>query len=84
MSRINIALYIDQLDYRPAGMISIQESQLVEVKTIIYSANAMYNNLYLEEWWTAEERVDYIIEALHEAGIDVENVFTSAASKIYL
>ncbi len=83
MSRINIALYIDQLDYRPAGMISIQESQLVEVKTIIYSANAMYNNLYLEED-TAEERVDYIIEALHEAGIDVENVFTSAASKIYL
>jgi len=83
MSRINIALYIDQLDYRPAGMISIQESQLVEVKTIIYSANAMYDNLYLEED-TAEERVDYIIEALHEAGIDVENVFTSAASKIYL
>jgi len=84
MPRINIALHTVQSDYRrPVGIISIQESQLVEVKTVIHSANAMYDNQYLEEG-TAEERVDYIIEALHEAGLDVENVFTSVASNIYL
>ena len=83
MARINIALYIDQCDYRPAGMISIQESQLVEVKMVIHSANAMYDNQCLEEG-TAEKRVDYIIEALHEAGLDVENLFISASLNIYL
>ncbi len=83
MARINIALYIDQCDYRPAGMISIQESQLVEVKTVIHSANAMYDNQYLEEG-TLEERIDYILDALNEAGMDVENLFTSASSNIYL
>lgn len=84
MSRINIALHTNQSDYRrPVGMISIQESQLIEVSRVIRSANAMFDNQYLEEG-TAEERVDYIIEALHEANMDVENVFTSTASNIYL
>lgn len=84
MPHINIALHTVQSDYRrPVGMISIQESQLAEVNMVIRSANVMFDNQYLEEG-TAEERVDYILDALNEAGMDVENLFTSASLNIYL
>jgi hypothetical protein len=83
MARILIALYGGQGYDKPDAMLSIQESKLVEVNNIIRSANAMYDNQYLEEG-TLDERIDYIMEALNGAGMDVENVFTSASSNIYL
>ena len=83
MARINIALYGGQGYDKPDALLSIQESQLVEVNNVIRSANAMYDNQYLEEG-TLEERIDYIMEALHESGLDVEDVMRSAASNIYL